>query len=87
MATVEQVRDAMRRAPSGGFTVRLTDGSHYFVKHRDFISVPAAPRGRDLVIHDEKGTHHVDLLHVVQLEYPDPGEPAPAADQAEGNGA
>jgi hypothetical protein len=87
MATIEQVRDAMQTVPFRGFTVKLTDGQEYFVKHRDFISVPATPRGRDLVIHDDKGTHRVDILHVVQVEYPDPGEPSPAAGQAGGNGA
>lgn len=86
MATVEQVRDAMHRAPFHGFTVKLTDGQKYFVKHPDFISVPSTPRGRDLIIHDEKGTHRIDLLHVVELEEPDPGETSPAPEKAEGNG-
>jgi hypothetical protein len=86
MATVEQVRDAMHTVPFRGFTVRLTDGREYFVRHPDYISVPAAPRGRDLVIHDAQGTHRVDLLHVVEVEYPDPGGASPAADQAEGDG-
>jgi hypothetical protein len=86
MATVEQIRDAMHRAPFRGFTVKLTDGQKYVVRHPDFISVPALPRGRDLVIHDDKGTHRIDLLHVVEVEEPDETEPA-AAEKAEGNGA
>lgn len=86
MATVEQVRDAMHKAPFRGFTVKLTDGQRYFVKHPDFISVPATTRGRDLVIHDETGTHRIDILHVVEVEEPEEGEPSPA-EKARGNGA
>lgn len=88
MATVEQVRNAMHKVPFLGFTVRLTDGRNLFVRHPDFISVPVAPRGRDLIIHDDKGTHHVDILHVVEVDEPDAGEATPAAEStAEGNGA
>jgi hypothetical protein len=87
VATVEQVRDAMHKAPFRGFTVKLTDGQRYFVKHPDFISVPSTPRGRDLVIHDEKGTHRIDLLHVVEVEEPDSDETSPAEEpKSEGNG-
>ena len=70
MATIEGVRNAMHRQPFRGFTVRLVDGRSYHVKHRDFISVPEAPRGRDLVIHD-KGTRHVDSLLVVETDEPE----------------
>jgi hypothetical protein len=88
MATIEQVRDAMREAPFQGFTLKLTDGQKYFVKHRDYISVPATPRGRDVIVHDEKGTHRIDILHIVEIESPDAGEPSPAAESnAESNGA
>jgi hypothetical protein len=83
MATIEQVRNAMHRQPFRGFTVRLVDGRSYHVKHRDFISVPETPRGRDLVIHD-KGTHHVDILMVVEIDEPKPvdseGQPAAHGD-------
>ena len=74
MPTIEQVRNAMHRQPFRGFTVRLVDGRSYHVKHRDFISVPETPRGRDLVIHD-KETHHVDILLVVEIDEPEPVEP------------
>ena len=74
----------MHRQPFRGFTVRLVDGRSYRVKHPDFISVPETPRGRDLVIH-EKGTHHVDILLVVEIEEPEapePTEPSNGPDQA-----
>lgn len=87
MATRQQVREAMHRQPFKGFTIRLTDGRSFFVRHPDFVSVPETDRGRDLVVHDQ-GTHRIDLLHVVEVEEPDIAAPSPAADQAaEGNGA
>ena len=48
----------------------------------DFISVSDQPRGRDVVIHD-KGTHHLDLLLVVEVEKPDTEEATP---KSAGNG-
>lgn len=88
MATVEQVREAMHRAPFLGFTIKLTDGQKYFVKHPDFILVPSTPRGRDVILHDEKGTHRIDLLHIVELEEPEPGEASAAAERGdEGQGS
>jgi hypothetical protein len=73
MGTREQVREAMHRQPFLGFTVRLVDGRSFQVKHPDFIAVPETVRGRNLVIHD-KGTHLIDILHVVEIEEPEPPE-------------
>ena len=86
MPTRQQVRDAMHRQPFLGFTVRLTDGRCFFVKHPDFISVPETDRGRDLIIHD-RGTHRIDLLHVVEVDEPDAAAPSPAEKTAEDNGS
>jgi len=80
MATIKQVRDAMHRQPFLGFTVHLTDGHSYHIKHPDFISVSDVDRGRDLIIHDRGSTHRVDILHVVRLE-----EPPEPESNAEGN--
>jgi len=82
MATIEQVRDAMHRQPFLGFTVHLTDGKSYHVKHPDFISVPQSARGRDMFIHERDATHRIDILHVVRLEEP----PGPDSN-ADGKGA
>ena len=76
MATVEQVRDAMHTQPFRAFTVKLVDGESYTVKHPDFISVPTLPRGRDLVIHDDKGTHRIDLNLIVEVHVPEMAEPS-----------
>ena len=87
MATIQQVRDAMHRAPFRGFTVRLSDGRHFVISHPDFISVSPIPQGRDLVIHDDVGTHRIDLLHVVEVSEPDPGQVSSPGSRAEGNGS
>jgi hypothetical protein len=47
------------------------------------LSVPDTPRGRDLVIHD-KGTHHVDIWLVVEVDEP---EIAETESRREGDGA
>jgi hypothetical protein len=77
MATIEQVREAMHRAPFLGFDIRLVDGRSYHVPHPDFLAVPQSPRGRDLLLHDATGrTHRIDLLLVVEIdEQPGPEQP------------
>jgi hypothetical protein len=78
MATVEQIREAMHRAPFLGFDIRLVDGRSYYVRHPDFLAVPPNARGRDMIVHDDAGrTHRIDLLLVVEIEEP----PAPGAAQ------
>jgi hypothetical protein len=66
VATIEQVRNAMRHAP---FTIRLVDGRSFHVEHRDFISVPNFPRGRDITVHEGKITHEVDILLIQSIDY------------------
>jgi hypothetical protein len=70
MATIQQVREAMHTQPFRAFTVKLVDGQSYVVKHPDFIAVPTLPRGRDVVIHDEKGMHLIDLNLIVEVQIP-----------------
>jgi hypothetical protein len=75
--TIEQVRNAMRNAP---FTVRLVDGSSFRVEHRDFISVPAIPRGRYVTINEGKHSHEVDILLIQSLDFEEREvEPGPSA--------
>jgi hypothetical protein len=89
MATRQQVRDAMHTQPFRGFTIKLSDGRTFFIHHPDFIAVPANERGRDVTVNDREGTHRIDLLHIVEVSYPDLGETAtsPAGSPAEDNGA
>ena len=80
MATIQQVRDAMHTQPFRAFTVKLVDGQSYIVKHPDFIAVPTTPRGRDVVVHDEKGMHLIDLNLIVEVHIPQVAEtPGPNA--------
>jgi hypothetical protein len=77
MATIEQVRTAMHRAPFLGFEIRLVDGRSFHVAHPDFLAVPQHPRGRDLMLHDERGrTHRIDLALVVEIDEPAAAEGA-----------
>jgi hypothetical protein len=80
MATVDQVRDAMHRQPFRAFTVYLADGRSYLVKHPDFIAIPATPRGRDLTIHDDEGSHLIDMGLIVEVHVPNPQPAARAED-------
>jgi hypothetical protein len=82
MATIQQIREAMHRAPFTPFVVRLVDGRSFTVEHPDFIAVPRTDRGRTLVIHDER-MNLIDLLMVVSVDfaYPD------VSGAPEGNGA
>jgi hypothetical protein len=84
MATIDQIRAAMHRAPFRGFQLRLEDGRSFRVPHPDFVSVPQNRLGRDVVYHDERGgTHHIDHLLIVEVEEPAP-EPASAGPDGAG---
>jgi hypothetical protein len=81
MATRDQVRAAMHRQPFVGFTVNLSSGQSFYVKHPDFIAVPATELGRDVVIHDAEGMHLVDILHIAEVSVPQA-----TATKTDGNG-
>ncbi len=83
MATRDQVRAAMHRQPFVGFTVNLSSGQSFYVKHPDFIAIPATEVGRDVVIHDNDGMHLIDILHIAGVSVP---QVASAAAKSEGNG-
>jgi hypothetical protein len=69
MATVEQVREAMHRAPFLGSEIRLVEGRSFHVPHPDFIVVPQNRRARDLMFYDADGkTHRIDLALIVEIE-------------------
>jgi hypothetical protein len=74
MATIQQVREAMHTQPFRAFTVKLVDGQSYTVKHPDFIAVPTTARGRDVVVHDEKGIHLLDRNLIVEVYIPQVAE-------------
>ena len=51
MATAETIREAKRSEPFRPFRLRLIDGTEYEVTHPDFISVPPAPRAREVLFY------------------------------------
>jgi len=88
MPTMEDVRKAMHRQPFRGFTVCLTDGKSYPIKHPDFISVSDLPRGRNVTVYSQGVAHLINILHVVRLEEPEePDDTDQTAPTAGSNGA
>jgi hypothetical protein len=81
MATIEQVRKAMRNAP---FTIRLVDGRSFHVEHRDFISVPNHPRGRNITLNEGRNTHEIDILLIQSLDFVEPELDAESAIDSNG---
>jgi hypothetical protein len=71
MATIEQLRDAMRRAPFTPFTVRLVDGRAFTIDHPDFIAVSRLPGGRGVTIYDADRVNQIDVLLITSLDYAD----------------
>jgi hypothetical protein len=49
MATAETIRQVARAQPFQAFTLRLIDGTEFDVRHPDYISVPPAPRAREVL--------------------------------------
>jgi hypothetical protein len=78
MATPNQVRSAMHAAHFRPFAVRLADGSHFTVKHPDFISL--AVNGLELVIHDDDGLHWIDMDLVTEVHRPPQPAERPASE-------
>jgi hypothetical protein len=92
MATLNQVREVLRRQPFRPFQLRLADGTGYTVKHHDFMAIPPGNLGMEAYLYtkgDRPGEYTsrwIDLLNVVDIIAPAPGEPAPStSSHAEGN--
>jgi hypothetical protein len=49
MATADTIRQVAQAQPFQPFTLRLIDGTEYQVKHPEYISVPPAPRAREVL--------------------------------------
>lgn len=80
VATLEQVREAMYRAPFLGFDLRLVDGRSYHVRHPDFLAVQPKPHARELTFYDDDGRmHRIDLLLVIEVDEPPVSESTPSA--------
>jgi hypothetical protein len=84
MATLNQVREVLRRQPFRPFLLRLADGTKYTVKHQDFMAIPPGNLGMEAYLYTEGEhpgeytSHWIDLLNVVEIVAPAPPEPAPS---------
>ncbi len=91
MATAETIREAKRSQPFRPFRLRLIDGTEYEVTHPDFISVPPAPRAREVLFYmtaDEGKEHErrwIDTAMISEVIIP-PLAPAPPRPGSEANG-
>jgi hypothetical protein len=70
LATVNQIREALRAQPFRPFTLRLSDGQVYPVRHPDFLMLPPVPRGREMVYWTDAEMHLIDLGLVAELFLP-----------------
>jgi hypothetical protein len=82
MASAEQFREA-KKTPFQPFRFRLVDGTVYAVNHPDWISVPPAPRAREIFYFavnelnkNRYDTHRIDLGLVTEVILP-PNDQAP----------
>jgi hypothetical protein len=73
MATRNQVRILITAQPFRPFTVRTNSGATYTVHHPELIS--CTPDNREMYLHDDDGTHLLEMLCVEALE------PLPAPQQ------
>jgi hypothetical protein len=92
MATADTVRSAWDAQPFQPFTLRLIDGTQYEVRGREWISVPPAPRAREVLYYvpvpddAERFLHRwIDLGLVAEVIIP-PLPPSPARPDSEANG-
>jgi hypothetical protein len=91
MATLNQVREVLRRQPFRPFLLRLADGTTYVVKHHDFMAIPPGNLGMEAYLYTEGErpgeytSHWIDLMNVVEIIAAEPAH-APAT-PTEGNGA
>lgn len=67
--TKEHLRNVRDANPFQPFTIRLADGRHFRIHHRDFLSLPPAEGpGRVAIVHASDGNFGlVDLLLVTEL--------------------
>ena len=65
--TVEQLRNMHQARPFRPFTIRMADGTSYYVPHSEFLS--QSPSGRTIIVHHPDDTFSViDLLLVTELK-------------------
>jgi hypothetical protein len=90
VALVDEIRQAKNAQPFRPFSLRLTDGTTYKVKHPDYISVPPVRRPRELIFYvpgedEEYHSHWIQIGLIMEMTLPSETEaPRP---RSEGNGS
>ncbi len=67
--TVDRIRQVVKAAPFKPFTLCLTDGRRFRVRHPEFILI--TPEASRTVVVAESGENYsiVDLLHVTSIDF------------------
>jgi hypothetical protein len=65
MAAREQVRGLQTPQPFRPFLVKLADGRQFIVRRPELISCDLS--GREMFIHDEEGTHYLEMFLVADM--------------------
>ncbi len=90
MALVDEIRQAKNAQPFRPFSLRLTDGTTYKVKHPDYLSVPPVPRPREVIFYSpgedqDYRSHWIQIGLILELIVPSETDtPRP---RSEGNGS
>ena len=65
--TRDQIAQAIEAKPFEPFTIHMTNGKVFLIKHRDFISL--SPTSPIVVVFGESGSAHIlDTLLISELE-------------------
>jgi len=65
VATPNQIRSATLAQPFHPFQVKLADGRAFHVRHPEFVAL--SENGRELVLHDDEGTHLLYMPLVAEV--------------------
>ena len=69
--TVEDLRDALHRAPFVPFSLHLADGHKIHIPHPDFVAVVGDGLSVIVTSPHQRGHTVVDLLMVTRIEVPE----------------
>jgi hypothetical protein len=73
MATPDQLRALITAQPFRPFTIRMTGGRAFTVKHPE--NAACDRRGREPTVYDDDGMHLAEMVRVEVMEPVSPSEP------------
>jgi hypothetical protein len=71
--TIQHIRTAMHQEPFRPFSIIMSDGRSFLIKHPDFIAY--SPNGRDLTIYEDENMHLIEMLLVAEIKLSTSPEP------------